>query len=240
MNPRQRRGALLILLAGLGAVIVFVMVTNYVSGVNSRVAPMVTTYRATTDIPAYEELTSDNVEAVDVPERYLAPHALEEEDQVEGARVSYNVGEGTVLGSDMLLPPSELSGTEREVAIEVDAVTGIAGRVASGDFVDIYAVFETAERSGTSRVLVRNVRVVSVGGAQTRSTETSQGALREQELLAVTVALQPEDALKVTYADSFAKAVRLVGLPPGIQNENRNRETDEVGANTLDLRQEQR
>jgi pilus assembly protein CpaB len=51
----------------------------------------------------------------------------------------------------------------------------------------------------------------------------------------VTVALAPDDALKVTYADSFATAVRLVGLPPGIQTEDRTDETASVDAGSLGL-----
>ena len=101
-------------------------------------------------------------------------------------------------------------------------MTGIAGRVASGDFVDIYAVFADEEgTAGVSQVLVQNVRVVSVEGSLTRSEETTGGALREAEVLPVTVALRPDEALKVTYADAFALAVRLVGLPTGIQVEDR-------------------
>lgn len=229
MNPRQRRGVLFILLAAVGALAVFLLVARYVGSVNSQVAPLVTVYRADQDIAAYQPLDSSNVEAVQVPQRYVAPRTLREGTQLGDLRVSYNVARGTLLGSDMILPPSELDQDEREIAIQVDAVTGIAGRIASGDLVDIYAVFEDPEDEGkgTSSVLVQNVRVVSVGGIQTRSRETAEGALREQTILPVTVALDPVDALRVTYADSFATAVRLVGLPPGIETQDR---TDELGS----------
>ena len=36
MNPRQRRGALLMVLSGIAAVLVFVGVSSYVASVNSR------------------------------------------------------------------------------------------------------------------------------------------------------------------------------------------------------------
>jgi pilus assembly protein CpaB len=236
VNPRQRRGVLFILLAGLGALVVFFMVARYVGNVNSQVAPLVTVYQAAQDIPAYRELDAGNVVTVEMPERYVPPTALREGAQLSGQRVSYNVARGTVLGSDMILPPSELNSNEREIAIQVDAVTGIAGRIASGDFVDIYAVFATGDGDvGNSQVLVQNVRVVSVGGRQTRNRETAEGAFRQEDVLPVTVALEPEDALRVTYADSFAVAVRLVGLPPGIQTEDRSGEKDSVTSRSLGL-----
>lgn len=237
MNPRQRRGVLFLLLAGLGALVVFVMVTRYVGGVNSQVAPLVTVYQAAKNIPAYREIRSSDVVTVDMPERYVPPQALREGDVLTGRRIGFNIARGTIVGTDMLLPASDLNADEREIAIEVDAVTGIAGRVASGDFVDIYAVFATPDGTGTSQVLVQNVRVVSVGGRTTRSKETAEGALREADVLPVTVALRPDDALKVTYADSFAAAVRLVGLPPGIQTQDRRREPGSVDAGSLGLPQ---
>ena len=236
MNPRQRRGVLFLLLAALGAMVVFFMVARYVGSVNTQVAPLVTVYHAARDVPAYRELTTANVVEVEMPERYVPPQALRDADDLVGARIGFNIAEGTVIGTDMLLPPSDLNPNEREIAIEVDAVTGIAGRVASGDFVDIYAVFADADgQGGTSQVLVQNVRVVSVGGRQTRSKETAEGALREADVLPVTVALEPDDALKVTYADSFASAVRLVGLPPGIQTEDRTGELGSVDSKALGL-----
>lgn len=237
MNPRQRRGVLFLLLAGLGALVVFMMVARYVAGVNSQVAPMVTVYQAARTIPAYKELTQDNVVAVEIPERYVPAQTLREGAQLAGQRVGFTVAKGTFIGADMLLPPSELNADEREIAIEVDAVTGIAGRIASGDYVDIYAVFADPEgHTGNSQVLVQNVRVVSVGGRQTRSKETAEGALREADVLPVTVALEPEDALKVTYADSFATAVRLVGLPPGITTADRTGELDSIDSSTLGIK----
>lgn len=230
MNPRQRRGVLFILLAGLGSLVVFFMVTSYVSDVNSKVAPMVTVYRASEAVSAYEELEPSNVEAVQMPKRYVPGQTLHDPSSWSGRRISFDIQSGTLIGSDMLLPPSELSQSEREVAIEVDAVTGIAGRVASGDFVDIYTVFQQGEdeTSGVSQVLVRNVRVVSVGGQITRNTQSSSGALQEEQVLPVTLALEADDALRVTYADSFALSVRLVGLPPGIETEDRGAESDSV------------
>jgi pilus assembly protein CpaB len=113
----------------------------------------------------------------------------------------------------MLIPPTDLSSTEREIAINVDAVTGVAGRVAPGDRVDIYAVF--ADVPGLPqqvRVLVRDVRVVSIGGQQT-VTEADESGISEEDVIPVTMALEPNDALSVTYANAFAAEVRLVALP---------------------------
>lgn len=223
------------ILAAMAALVLFVSLTRYVSSVNSQVAPTVVAYQATKEISAYSLIEEDAVEAVQVPQRYAAASLVPELEQLTGRRVSFNVAEGTYIGSDMLLAPSSLNPDEREIALTVDAKTGIAGRVEAGDFVDVYAEFLESDQSsaGSSLVLVRNARVVSVGGVETRSEANSADELEQQEVLPVTLALEPEDALRVTNADAFAQQVRLVGLPPGIDSQDRGDEPD--GVRTEDL-----
>lgn len=212
MNPRQRRGVLLILMATLLAAAVFVVVISYVRDVSSQVGPVATVYRAAEDLPAYTELEAEHLVADEVPVRWLSASTVTDAENLLGRRVGVALQTGTMITSDVLVPPSALSDTEREIAIEVNAVTGIADRVEPGDYVDIYAVF--ADVPGLPkqvRVLVREVRVVSVRGTEVRLNEESLSG--EQSVVPVTLALEPNDALSVTYAAAFAEEVRLVGLP---------------------------
>jgi len=234
LNPRQRRGVMLMVAAALAAIVLFFVAVNYVGGVNSQVAPKTTVYRATSEIAAYSVIKEDQLEAVEVPKRWTSPEAAEGIDDLVGRRVSYNIAEGTYLGNDMLLPVSALNENEREIALTVDSKTGIAGRVRSGDFVDVYAVFD-GESGGSSQVLVRNVRVVSVSGSESRSETTNRDEITQREVTPVTLALEPDDALAVTYADAFALTVRLVGLPPDIGEEDRSREPSKLDGSDLGL-----
>lgn len=234
MNPRQRRGVIMMVLAGASAIVLFFVSINWVNSVNAKVSPLVQTYRAKAPIPAYSTIKADDLEAVDVPKRWSATTAATDIDSLVGQRVAFNIGEGTFLSDDMLLPHSSLKEDEREIALTVDAKTGIAGRVQTGDFVDVYAVFSNNEGSGgTSRVLVRNVRVVSVRGVETQPSKGSGDSFSEQQIIPVTLALQPADALRVTYADAFATSVRLVGLPPGTAAKNRSDEPNSVNGRDL-------
>lgn len=213
MNPRQRRGIVLIALSAVVAIAVFVIVTNYVRSVASQVGPLTTVYAAAAPIDAYSPLGATNLTPIEVPQRWAAPSSRLELPDLEGRRVGFRLESGTVVTSDMLVPVSELSPTEREVAINVNPVTGVAGRVRPGDRVDVYAVFSNvAGLPKQSRVLVREVRVVSIGGVQTVSDTTSEG-LTQNDVIPVTLALEPDDALAVTYATAFADEVRLVALP---------------------------
>lgn len=230
MNPRQRRGVLFILLSVLLAVVVFFVVASYVNNVASQVGSVVTVYRAADDLPAYSELDESSIVTDQVPARWLSESAIVTAEELLGRRVGFNVAAGTLLSGDMLVPPSELSATEREIAIQVNQITGVADRVAPGDFVDIYAVF--ADVPGLPkqvRVLVRDVRVVSVRGSQVVLDELSETG--QQTVIPVTLALEPDDALAVTYAAAFAQEVRLVGLPAGASD--RSDEQDQFDAEDL-------
>jgi pilus assembly protein CpaB len=132
----------------------------------------------------------------------------------------------------MLIPPSDLSPTEREIAINVNSVTGVAGRVRPGDRVDIYAVF--ADVPGLAkgvRVLARNIRVVSIAGQQT-VTKQGQSGVSQQSVVPVTLALESQGALSVTYSAAFAQEVRLVALPLDVGT-NRVHEKDTFDAGNL-------
>lgn len=224
MNPRQRRGVLLMVLGSVVALAVFGVVSSYVSNVNSQVGERVTVFRAARALPAFTTLSQADLEEVEMPRRWVSDSALLNPVELEGRKVGIGLESGTLLTRDVLVPPSDLSPTEREIAVNVDAVTGVAGRVEPGDYVDIYAVF--ADVPGLTRqvrVLVRNARIVSVGGQQTVQREVDVD-VRQQEVLPVTLALEPRDTLAVSYASAFAQEVRLVRLPSG----NTERRTDET------------
>ncbi|QAY63490.1 Flp pilus assembly protein CpaB [Xylanimonas allomyrinae] len=231
MNPRQRRGVVFVSLAGVMALVVFVAVALFVASVNSKVGDLVTVYRAADDLPAYAEITEGSVTGEEVPRRWVSDNAVVRPEDLVGRRVAFNVAGGTMLSDDMLVPASDLAPDEREIAVNVDSVTGIADRVAPGDRVDIYAVF--ADVPGLPkqvRVLVRDVRVVSVRGSQVAVDEDSPTG--QSSVIPVTLALSPNDALAVTYAASFAAEVRLVGLPVG-SSEDRAGENGDFDAGDL-------
>ena len=129
MNPRQRRGVLLMVVAVVAGIGVFFAVSSYVADVNSQVGSRVTVFRAKQPLVAYATLDDADLEQVQVPRRWVSASAQLQRTDLEGRKVGLNVEKGTMLTRDMLVAPSDLSPTEREIAIKVDAVTGVAGRV---------------------------------------------------------------------------------------------------------------
>ncbi|HRL47778.1 MAG TPA: Flp pilus assembly protein CpaB [Propioniciclava sp.] len=232
MNPRQRRGLLFMAVALLVALGTFVAVSTFVANVNSQVGQRVTVYQARQPIDPYTPLSADVLEPVEVPRRWVSESSIVGLSELTGRRISFRVNAGTTISSDMLIPNSSLSSTERELAINVDPVTGVAGRVRPGDRVDVYAVFgDVPGLPKQVRILQRNVRIVSIAGQQTVTQQNSDGT-RESEVIPVTLAVEPEAALSITYASAFAQEVRLVALPSDV-GVNRTNESDTFDASKL-------
>lgn len=217
MNPRKRRGVIYILLAVVLAAATLIMMTRYASSVSSQVGPTVTVYQAKAPVPAYTPLSPDNLQAVEIPRRWAPESTQVSLKELQGRRIGFDVTAGTTISRDMLLAPSDLRRNEREIAINVNPTTGVAGRVKPGDKVDIYAVFADVPGLPKSvKILTRNVRVVSIAGQQTVVQKTDKGGLSENQVVPVTLALQTGDAEAVTYAAAFAAEVRLVALPTDV------------------------
>lgn len=211
-------------LAVVAAALVFGGVISYVSNVNSRVGPMVTVYQVTKDLPAFTTLSSENTEPVDVPQRWTPDNTVLKASDVDGRVIATPLTAGSPISLDTLVPASDLDPTEREVAVNVDAVTGLAGRVRPGDRVDVYVAFKDVKGlPKQARILVENARVVSVLGQQQVQTPDEKSI---QNVIPVTLALRADNALSLTYASSFAAEVRLIGLPPGVaQDRSKERKT---------------
>jgi pilus assembly protein CpaB len=215
MNPRQRRGVLLIGLAVIGALAVFVSVVNYVSDVQSQVGPMVTILQLSADAEPYAEITPDMVVAVDRPERWSPPNALTDAVELAGRVPTVALPAGTELQSGMLVDPPMLQPGEREIAIMVDAETGVAGKIGRGSVVDIVATFPEAEGVlPQSNIVIEAARILDVGLTAPTAEATATGGFSEGQAVPVTFALTSEQMLRVAYIESFAANVRLALRAP--------------------------
>ena len=218
MNPRQRRGLLLIAISGLGLLGVFVLVAQYVAGVRDEVEPKVRLLALAQPVKANQALTDAMLTTVEMPQRWAPVTAMRDPADVIGLVAGTDLTERSLLQDGMLVAPPDLAPGEREVAILVDAETGVAGKIGPGKRVDIVATFPASERKAAqARVVVAAARIVEVGQVRLKGADN----LREQQnanpgqVVPVTFALSPEQVLVVNYAEQNASGVRLSLLRPG-------------------------
>ena len=213
MNPRQRRGLLLLVLSGLGLLAVFVLVASYVSDVRTEVDPKIKLLALSKPVKAYSSIPDDAVTEITMPRRWAPRTALRDRSQLVGFVAGTDLQRDSLLQKDMLVAPPDLEPEQREVAILVDAETGVAGKIGPDSVVDIVGTFAgDPERNiqPRSTVVVPAARVIDVGQPQLKGGRGVQEAQADpQEVVPVTFALTPKQQLAVTHAESFAQEVRL-------------------------------
>ncbi|WP_149547392.1 Flp pilus assembly protein CpaB [Streptomyces marokkonensis] len=217
MNSRQRRGVILLLLSVLCALGAFAGVLSVISDVKSKVGPEVTAYRLKSDIAPYTALGTDQFEKIEMPERWLSENAVTDLGDIRGKIAVTTLREGSLLQSDMIVDQPALQPGQQEVAIMIDAATGVAGKITPGSSVNVYATFE-GEREGDpaqSRVIVTNAKVLDVGRLTALQPDENDRGRETTDAVPITFALSAIDAQRITYAESFAQRVRLALVAPG-------------------------
>ncbi|MFE6226516.1 MULTISPECIES: Flp pilus assembly protein CpaB [unclassified Streptomyces] len=214
MNSRQRRGVILLLLSVLCALGAFAGVLAVISDVNAKVGPETTAYRVARDVEPYRRLTAADFEKISLPRRWLSATAVTDLAQIEGKTAVTTLRKGSLLQRDMIVPRPELRPGEQEIAIMIDAATGVAGKITPGATVNIYATFDgaTKDEPSQSRLLVAGARVIDVGTLT--PFKPKPDSRTTTEAVPITFALSARDTQRVAYAESFAEHVRLALVAP--------------------------
>ena len=225
MNPRQRRAVLLLALAVAGLFGVFALVANYVSEIETQVGDKIVVLELTKPARANEAISDDMVTAKTVPRRWAPGAALRDRTQLVGVVAAADLERNSVLQEGMLTTPPEINEGEREVAILVDAATGVAGKIEPGRQVDVIASFaaEAADpdagrkgKAARSIVIVPGARVIAVGAVRAKPANNAQDAQADPgQVVPVTFALSKTQELRVAHAQVFAADVRLALLRRG-------------------------
>lgn len=217
MNPRQRRGVLLMIVAVIGAVAVFFTVVSYVNTLRAEIGEYRTVLKLNQDVPAYSAITPDMVSESEVPAKFFEETFITDvsKDVPPGSQPvsSTKLPKGVMLQKGMVIPAPKLEAGERELAIMVDADTGVAGKVRSGSQVDIYATFDTEDpKVGNCAVrALTDVRVMDVGVVRSE-TDPKDGATTGT--VPVTFQLDANETLLLSYTESFSADMTLALISP--------------------------
>ncbi|MGW5633908.1 Flp pilus assembly protein CpaB [Streptomyces sp. NPDC003832] len=217
MNSRQRRGVILLILSVVCALGAFAGVLSVIDDAESKVGPEVTAYRLKTDVEPYEPLGAAQFEKISMPERWLSDNAVTDLRDVEGKIAVTPLKKGSLLQSDMIVAQPALRPGQQEVAIMIDAATGVAGKITPNSTVNVYATFE-GQREGDpdqSKIIVTNAKVLDVGDLTALRPDSDDRSRQPTDAVPITFALSTLDAQRLTYAESFAARVRLALVAPG-------------------------
>jgi pilus assembly protein CpaB len=217
MNSRQRRGVILLILSVICAIGAFAGVLSLIGDVKSEVGPEVTAYQVKADIKPYTALNTGQFEKIRMPKRWLSANAVTDLAQIQGKIAVTTLRGGSLLQSDMIVNQPALQPGQQEVAIMIDAATGVAGKITPGSTVNVYATF-AGKREGDpdqSKIIVTNARVLDVGSHLVIDPNADNKNQQPIQTVPITFALSTVDAQRITYAESFAQRVRLALVAPG-------------------------
>lgn len=211
-------------IAGVGLIGVVLLIANYVSTVGKQVGPKINILMLTQPVAAYSPIPQSALREVSVPVKWAPSNALRDPSQTGTLVAGVALPPGTELQQGMLIAPPALSGDLREVAVLVDAETGVAGQLTAGSHVDVIADYAGDTSRGirpSTKVVVSQVTVSGIGTPTTAGSSppptvpSGSHAVTQSQGLPVTLLLTPGQVLKVSYAESFAQKVRLSLVPPG-------------------------
>jgi pilus assembly protein CpaB len=213
---------------------------------------------AAADLPAGLLLRNEDLDWRGVDRSAVPPGAIIEGNpgfqDINGVMVRRNIAAGTpILERDVIRPnsPGFLSAVlrpgMRAVSIGVDAVTGNAGLIQPGDYVDIILVQENSRRgsmeavqekarSVVSETIVENARVIAVGSTFLQAAAAEAGSENRNEgrtanNRTVTIEVMPRAAEAVAVASrlgSLTLALRSFAITD--RNAGRAEETGRVVA----------
>jgi pilus assembly protein CpaB len=225
LNPRQRRGVLLLVLAAVGAIVVFALVSSYVDDVRKDVNPKTSVLVLRQSVPPFQPIPPTALARREVPEKYAPDRALREPLEIGNRVPSTELPAGVELQDGMLIEPPALQRGQQEVSIMINADTGVAGKIQPGDRVDVNATFAGDDTSlPTARKLIVNARVITIGLPQQakpfqgRGDDSGGVNAAVEEVVPVTFALKPLDVLRINYAETNAQEIRLSLVRPDDPN----------------------
>lgn len=219
MAKLSGRGLLMIALVL--SLLTSVLVYSYLKGVANQAAKQGTpVIVAKVDIPPKTLITAEMVQETSVPPEYIQPGAIIAMTDVVGITSREQIVAGEQITQRRLAVQGQTRGfagtipnDKRAVTVAVTEVTGVAGFVKAGDYVDILVTFDTnTVGENVSQIVLQNLLVLAVD----RETEASQAEAskdkKEAGKMTVTLAVTPVEAARLTVADEKGK-IRMALRP---------------------------
>ncbi|WP_329095379.1 Flp pilus assembly protein CpaB [Actinomadura citrea] len=197
-------------LAALGAVAVFISIIGYVGSVRAEVGVRTDVLMLRRAVPAFSPVTAADLDRIRVPKRWSPETMVTDVSALNGKVAAADLPAGAYLQTGMLVPGPTLQPGQREIAIMIDAETGVAGKVHEGMPVDIYATYQAQkgnQQQSCAARIVRAARVIQIG--QETQVKDEKNSSVTQSQVPITFALSAQDSLKLTREESFATKIRL-------------------------------
>jgi len=198
------------------------LVYQYLQGTTNKTikdgVPVVT---AKVDIPAKSPIKAEMLQTVMMPVEYVQTGTVGDAQSIVGMMAREKIMAGEAVTARRLLMEGKSSGftgliprDKRAVSVAVSEVSGVAGFVKAGDYVDVVVTFDGATvGDNASAIVLQNILVLAANRESEASGE--EGSKNKPEVAkatTVTLAVAPQDAARLALSEDKGK-VRLALRP---------------------------
>jgi pilus assembly protein CpaB len=206
MNPRQRQGLMLVVVAAAGLLGVFLLIADYVSSVSKQVGAKISVVTLVTQLNPYEQVSPNMLQETSVPQKWAPQNAITDPGELVGLVSQVPLSAGTELQRGMLVPAPSLTQGQRAMSLLINAETGAGLQIGSNDLVDVLASYQgNSQNGGAGR---RNRVVVVVPSVRVLTVEQPAGGGAGGSVPAI-LSVTPVQAQQILYAQSFASKLIL-------------------------------
>ena len=196
------------------------LVYNYLRESSKQPVPsdLATVITARKDIPPKTRITAEMVQEAQLPSEYIQGGAVREMSKVVGVVTREAIIAGEQVLERRLLTAGKQAGFtgvipagKRALTVAVSDVTGVAGLLKAGDFVDAIVTFDQqVVGDNVSQILLQNVLVLAVNRdiEAPQERDGKKDAAKDTavvKLATVTLAVSPSEATRVTLAEEKGK-----------------------------------
>ena len=198
-----------LMLSILAAGIIYTVLTHFLfssSRPQIQQAKTVTVIAAAADIPAHSKISKEMVKKLDVPADIAGNSGIQDMADVVGRTSLTKIRKGDMVTAQELSAPNSGFSVSvpmgmRAVTISLNDVTGVNGLAEPGDYVDIYLVSNKIYKNIVyGKMVLPSVLLLAVNKTQISGGNASQNGGQQGSISTATVAVSPEDVLKIMAA----------------------------------------
>lgn len=165
------------------------------------------------EIPPNTQITAEMVEQINIPSQYLQPGAIADINSVLGIGAKENIMPGEQITGRLVKVEGKDAGfagiiprDKRAVSVSVTDVTGVAGLIKPGDYVDVIITLAPDKEETVATMIFQNVLVLAAD-KNTNHGAKDNGKAKEDKTTTLTVAVTPDDATKLALAQAKGKVL---------------------------------
>src|SRR5688572_14164072 len=205
---RNKRLVLALTGAVICGLIGVMLITRYLSSVQTFAKDLGNVVVAKQEIPLGEKITAEQLALAQIPNGSAPEGVFRKMDEVVGRVAITPIGVRETITNMKLAPAGTGAGLSavipegyRAMTVKVDDVVGVSGFIMPGSFVDVVAIItpvaQAAATNGPiSKIVLQNIKVLA-SGAKIDSPEDQR---QPSEVKAVTLQVTPEQAEKLVLA----------------------------------------